>query len=380
MKKRVKGIESIKDTKKIAAILTALSMTLSSGIAMASNENNVDNNVSIESTISSNTIDSVLESIYQEQMEYLVPTIEKLKEFYENKDSKDIIKNGYKNAYNAINVDLDYSKIYNGLNYNYKPINTNLIEAIDRNNTIIYSLKIKALGNGRDPEYGIITDNNTPLGFRVKTEEDKKLIDEYTELVGDSYFADYNVLRLINAIDNNDDIEELLITALDSTYDRQMSYIYETRENLKEFYEEKDINNIIKNAYKDAYNSYTEDLNAYYVSYTKNFIDKYILENNQMTNKEIIDKYIELVKRNNRIISAFKIKPMGNGRDPEYGIINDDSTQLGFRAKTEEDYKLIDVYTNCLGKNNTVSYDTIRLFDEARVYNINRTNSNVLVK
>ena len=385
MKRRVKEILNginIKDTKKLAAILTALSMSFSSGIVMAQDTKELveDNNLVYEDYLDENIIESVLESIYQNQMEYLVPTISKLKEFYETKDTKDIIKNGYDYAYDVINIDLDYYVIYNGTDYTYRPKSINLMDAIEKNNMLIHSLKIKALGNGRDPEYGVIKDNNTELGFRIKTEEDKKLIDEYTEIVGESYFADENILRLINGIKNNDDIEELLLAALDSTYDKQMAYIYEVRDNLKTFYEEKDSNNIIKEAYPNAYNSFNEDLNAYYVSYTKNFIDKDILANNEMTNKEMIDKYIELVKRNNGIINSFRIKTLGNARDTDYGVIKDSKSELGFRIKTEEDKQLIDEYSECLKENNTINYDVIRLFEEARSYNLNRSNIQVLKK
>lgn len=385
MKRRVKEILNginIKDTKKLTAILTALSMSLSSGIVMAQDTKELveDNNLVYEDFLDENIIESVLESIYQNQMEYLVPTISKLKEFYETKDTEDIIKNGYDYAYDVINIDLDYYVIYNGTDYTYRPKSINLMDAIEKNNMLIHSLKIKALGNGRDPEYGVIKDNNTELGFRLKTEEDKKLIDEYTEIVGESYFADENILRLINGIKNNDDIEELLLAALDSTYDKQMAYIYEVRDNLKTFYEEKDSNNIIKEAYPNAYNSFNEDLNVYYVSYTKNFIDKDILANNEMTNKEMIDKYIELVKRNNGIINSFRIKTLGNARDTDYGVIKDGKSELGFRIKTEDDKQLIDEYSECLKENNTINYDVIRLFEEARSYNLNRSNIQVLKK
>ena len=74
------------------------------------------------------------------------------------------------------------------------------IDLIERNNRIIAGFRIKASGNGRDPEYGVIPDSNSEYGFRRKTDEDKFLIDNYTLLVQNTYSVDYSILNLLNSV------------------------------------------------------------------------------------------------------------------------------------------------------------------------------------
>ena len=76
------------------------------------------------------------------------------------------------------------------------------------------------------------------------------------------------------------------------------------------------------------------------------------------------EELVNLIRENNNMISMLSIKPAGNGRDPEYGIISDSNSELGFRKKTKEDMELINKYTDLVEIDN--DYSLISLFDYAK--------------
>lgn len=379
MKKKVINViknVNINENNKIIAVLTALSLSLTNEVIIAkaidiNNENNIVHN---ELNNKQFNIDYVMNDIYQKQMDYLIPTIEKLKDFYNERDTKDIIKNGYKNAYNVINTDLNYYKAYNGTDYDYISKEYNLFETIKKNNILINNLKIKSSGNGRDTDYGVIYDDSSELGFRLKTNEDIELIDEYTNIVKNNFILDNSLINLLERINNNENVNDLLLNVLEDYYERQMIYIDNTRNDLKEFYDNED-SNLIKESYSDAYNSYSSDLNAFKVNYGSNysFIDKDIANSEYLSNNELIEQYIYLIKRNNIIINNFKIKRNNSARDTDYNMIIDNNNELGFRTKTDEDKMIIDVYSNLINESYNIGDNLVIMIED--IYNYNKDNT-----
>ena len=67
--------------KKAAALSTAAMMSMA-GATPAFAQTNVNNVEAQQFDYDINNMDNVLDDLYQQQMNYLVPTVEKLKEFY----------------------------------------------------------------------------------------------------------------------------------------------------------------------------------------------------------------------------------------------------------------------------------------------------------
>ena len=351
MKKKVIKKENITKKGKMILASFVIGTTMLNGVGVCAN-NDTLTNISYSDTNLS--INNNLNDIYQKQMSYLVPTMNKVKEYFNNKDKKDIIKIGFPNAYLI-------SK--NNLDIKYNLSNEELLNIIRNNNRILSILSIKPFGNGRDPEYGIIHDNSR-LGFRKKTEEDKELINEFVSLIDYRAYVNNDILSLIDKINNNEYISDTLLSVLRSTYSKQINLILKNRESLKDFYENIDTKDIIKTSFPSAYESYTKDID--YIKYSFN---QYVLNEVNVNENDLIDNYISAIKENNTIINNFKIKPAGNGRDPEYGIIYDSSSNLGFRKKTEEDKELINKYSDLVEIDN--DYNLISLLSYAKDKKLN---------
>ena len=130
---------------------------------------------------------------------------------------------------------------------------------------------------------------------------------------------------------------------LNNIYQKQMSYLIPTMKRINEFFNSKDKNDIIKIGFPNVYEISKNNLEIKY----------------NLTSEELVN----LIRENNCMISMLSIKPAGNGRDPEYGIIRDNS-ELGFRKKTKEDIELINKYTDLVEMDN--DYSLISLFDYAK--------------
>ncbi len=366
MKRKVKNTRKIDLKTKLAVGVLVLGLSTNSlGVAFA-NDFSINQDNFVTNSIDDINMSLVLNSLYQEQMEYLVPTIDKLLEFYEHSDTENIIKIGFPEAYKAVKTDLNYYKIYNGVSYEYKSKN-DVKDAIINNNKIIGNLKIKPAGNGRDPEYGIIKDNSE-LGFRIKTNKDKELIDNYTEIVGERFFVDQEILNLIDGLENTNDIEDVLIKALKNTYNTQIKKIKLLRENLNPYYQDEDSEYFIKNSYTYAYDSYSKDLNYYRINYGANaygYYPKYDFSN--VSNEELIQTYIDLIKENATIINNFNIERTGSARDTDYNMIKDGDK---YRIKTDKDKEFISKYTELLRGRVYSNSQLIKLFEYSKNYNL----------
>ena len=349
----------------IVSVLTASSSILN-GNAQASDMPPYNYELYSNYINSSIDIDNVLNYIYQNQMNYIVPTLNKLKDFYKNVDTEDIIKNAFPLNYSIVNKELNYDISYDGKNYNYVSFNNNKLEDIKNNNILINSLRIVDQSNARDSNYGTIMDSNNKNGFRVLTEKDKQLISKYNSLLSDRFIINDNLINLVEKVVNNDNdnLENMLLISLKTTYNDQIKYIYDTRKKLEYFYENIDSENIIKNSYSDAYNSYTKDLNYIIVDTggTYIFLDKDIELDHNMSIEEKIEKYVEKVRENNTIIFNFNIKNGGSSRDTDYGLIKDANSEYGYRKKTDEDNVLINNYTDLIGDNKAMDNSIIELF------------------
>ncbi len=315
-----------------------------------------DNNINYENDttyMDMATFDTskVVESLYQQQMNALVPALEKLQNFYTTVDTNNIIKTAYKGAYEKAFTNLGYMKIsYGNSNYyNYVPASQDYLGEIIKNNELIGALKIKPAGTGREPDYGIIPDSNSAMGFRTKTEEDRRLIDEYTSILSEAQIIDSSVISLIVAINNGEALDDVLLYAVKDVYQNQKNYLDIVKPELINFYKNQDSKNIIKNGFDTAYtalNIPTDDSALY--------------------TDEQPSSFIPLIIRNNEIFSRLRIDVAGNGREPDYGVIRDPESDYGFRQKTEEDKQLIAEYTKILGKTPIVSPELIALFNYAQ--------------
>ncbi len=346
MKKKVINKERITKKGKMILASFVIGTTILNGVGVYAGN---DLSTSVSYSTNDSRVDNILNNIYQKQMSYLIPTMKRINEFFNSKDKNDIIKIGFPNVY-------EISK--NNLEIKYNLTSEELVNLIRENNCMISMLSIKPAGNGRDPEYGIIRDNSE-LGFRKKTDEDKALINEFVSLIDYKAYLSNDVLNLVSKLNSNEDISSTLLNALRSTYSRQISLILKNREALKDFYDNVDTKGIIKNSFTSAYESYTKELN--YIKYPFN---QYVLNEIDVSNEDLINNYMSAIKENNIIINNFKIKPAGTGRDPEYGIISDSNSELGFRKKTKEDIELINKYTDLVEMDN--DYSLISLFDYAK--------------
>ena len=274
-----------KREKKLVAYLTALILGISS-LSVPAYAESTNNNISYsQQEINSKLV--ILQTLYTEQQNYLNHTIADLKQFFAEKDSKNIIKEAYPNVYETISNQLDQSY----------PLNSEeeYIESIKENNRLIQSLKIKPLGTGRDPEYGIISDQNSEFGFRVKTEEDKALIDGYTNILGNPLVVNEKLLKLIETPNDEIDKEEYLST-IESLINNQINYLINVDKNLQKFYEERDTQNIIKEAYPNAYEAINYKPNCY-ISFNGNSYQ--VAKDQEMSLDEILKNYIEVLNNNN---------------------------------------------------------------------------------
>ena len=317
--------------KKAAALSTAAMMSMA-GATPALAQTNVNNVEAQQFDYDINNMDNVLDDLYQQQMNYLVPTVEKLKEFYSNVDTKNIIKTGYGNAYNVINTDLGYETRSYGYNSTvYISKNQDLVSELKKNNQLINSLKIKST-SARDTDYQMIFDGSN---LRLKTKEDNDLIDNYTNIVGYPITINENLINLLNDIKNKnyDNIDDEYLNALTEINQAQNKYIFSTKSKLKDFYENIDTKNIIKNGYNGAYNAYLDN-NYYNIDFSdENEIESFLLES---------------IKNNNNIITSMRINGI-TSRTPDYNVIVDPSAQMGIRQKTSEDKELIEQYSNIVG-------------------------------
>ena len=125
-----------------------------------------------ENYVDSAEIDTqkVLENLYVEQMNTLVPALENLKKFYTDVDTKNIIKTAYSYAYDAFQKPLNDSILLD----EQTNVTNAYISLIIRNNNILNSIITS---------YGVIMDPNSEYGFRIKTEEDKNLIEQYSRII-----------------------------------------------------------------------------------------------------------------------------------------------------------------------------------------------------
>ena len=367
---------------KLIAFLCALStsLSMSNAISVRANDNIEHDNVIQEDIIKEDVIkddfgiDYVLKNIYQNQMSYLLPTIEKLKEFYNEEDKNNFIKDAYPNSYSVINNDFNYNVFYDGTGYNYIT-SGDYLEAIKNNDRLIRMLIIKRAGNARDTNYNIVSDPNSVLGFRSITSEENELIEKYSNILGKPYFLNENFISLIEKIKLGDteNIEGILFNSLKSFYNNQMEIIYNTRANLADFYSNKDNENFIKKSYINAYNSYNTDLNCYVIDYggTYSFVDKDMYVNSDMDLNEKIVALTNLIRRNNIILHDFKIKRLGNARDTDYGLIWDGN---GYRVKNQADYEIIDKYSEMINNNGIINDSIIDLFDKLSLFLQNKSN------
>ena len=361
MKKQVKKIEKYDKNKKqkLCIYLMALTLGVSSlGVNVYAKEEANTLSVIDVNNLNSNS----LKDLYQYQMNYLYNTIEELKEFYLNEDKNDIIKNAYPNAYDVINYDFTKDAYYISMGQFIAKNEEDYAKLIIKNNELIRSLNIKSLGNGRDPEYGIIKDNNSELGFRKKTLEDKELINKYTDILGNPFIISSDLLKVLSTDEVN---EEDLLNALESVINNQINFIKSTQNKLRKFYDETDSKNIIKNAYDSAYLSYNSLIGVMYT--TDGYGHYSVVRDNSLSTSELIKNYLDIIKENNILIGNFKIKSLGNSRDPEYGIIKDSSSELGFRKKTLEDKELINEYTDIVGNLNVLPISVIECLGEKNI-------------
>ncbi len=340
-----------KNKKALASGLIAASLIGSTTPALASQ--NVEENIEEATYSDIETIDTqkVVESLYEKQMNTLVPVLEELKEFYTNIDTDNIIKTAFKPAYEKVFTDLGYMKISYGSTsyYNYVPVSQDYLGEIFKNNELINALRIKPMGTARDPDYGIMTDPNSEMGFRTKTEEDRALIDSYTNILNKTKTINQSVISLIVAINNGEDLEDVLLYSLRSTYEEQRKYLNTILPELEKFYSEVDTQDIIKNGYNNAY----EAINM-------------PTDEAVFNDMEEIDAYLSLISRNNNILNSLRIEVAGTARDTDYGVIMDPSSQYGFRLKTEEDKALIEQYSNIIGQRPLVNNDLMTLFSQAK--------------
>ncbi len=343
-----------KTKAKIGAGIIAGTM-IGGGMPVLAAENKPVENYSNESYVDFAEIDTqkVLENLYEEQMNTLVPALENLKKFYTDVDTKNIIKTAYRSAYEKVFTDLGYMIVnYGGTSYyNYIPATQDYLGEIIKNNNLINDLRIRPAGNAREPDYGIITDPSTALGFRTKTEEDRALIDSYSNILDKVKYIDNSVISLIVAINNNENIDEVLLYALKNIYEEQRNYLYSVKPQLENFYTDVDTKNIIKTAYSYAYDALKIPLD-----------DSILLD--EQTN--LTNVYISLISRNNNILNSLKIKSAGNARDTDYGVIMDPNSEYGFRIKTEEDKNLIEQYSSIIENRPIISNDLLNLFIKAQ--------------
>ena len=208
-------------------------------------------------------------------------------------------------------------------------------------------LRIKRNGTARDTDFGMIKGKDG--NYRPKTEDDKALIEQYTNIFNKALYIDDTILDLVNKINNNDITDENLLMEVEQVYRNQIQYLFRTKSNLENFYEEKDTKDIIKNGYPSAYS-----------------VIQAKIDDSVLYDRNDVKLFIEAIKRNNRLISQLRIKSYGTARDTDYGVILDPTTELGFRSKTDEDKALIDEYTNILGTLKTYPEEFITLLEQAQ--------------
>ena len=332
--------------EKVTAALTAAGLLTGVGVQAQASTNGYETN----EQITSNEVDTntVLDSLYQEQM--LIPVIEQLKAFYSTVDNKDIIKKAFPNAYSLLDANLGYTVISYGTNTKtYIPNSQDYIKDINRNNQFILALKIKPAGNSRDIDSGLIRDENAMNGFRLKTDEDKQLIDEYSSILANAKIIDENLIALINSLNNNEDITDDLQSFLWDTYQKQITYLNQVKSALNNFYNEIDVNNVIKRGYPSAYNAYSFEIHD-------------DLEN---INTNINETLYGIIMRNNELINNLEIFDPTSARNNDYGIIMDADTEYGFRTKTEEDKKLIEQYNNIIANSPKINQEIINMLNMA---------------
>lgn len=353
--------ENLKKAASVAAA-TVIGATAAGTSALASEQPQIAN---VDSTINYevNNIDNAIDSLYQSQMSYLVETQSKLRNFFETIDTKGIIKNAFPIAYSVAYAPLNAQAVSYGHGYNYMCNNENVLEEIMLNNKMLGALRIKPAGNARDTDYGIISDPTDEKGFRVQTEEDKQLINEFMDLVGDRYIVNQSLINVLSSAKNNEVNEEEFNTALDEIYQSQMSYLIPAQERIRTFFETVDNKDIIKTGYSGAYNAAYADLECEVRNYGIGAY-RYVSNNPDL---------LAAIKNNNILISSLNIKRSGSARDTDFGVIIDPNAPAGIRTKTEEDLKLIDEYTQNIGNQYSLNYPVINCLESIRELQNNNT-------
>ncbi len=338
--------------KKVTSIATAATFGAFMGTTVFASDRNMKVSLNQEESMLEVGLDSTIDSLYQQQMNYLVTTQKRLQDFFEKVDTKGIIKTAFPLTYSVAYADLNCQTINYGPGaYKYISNNPDLLAEIEKNNTMISTLRIQRSGNSRDTDYGLIADTNSLNGFRLQTEEDRQLIKQFTQVVGYRYLISDSLLNLLSNIKNNNYIDEQIYNdALDDIYQNQMSYLNSTQKLLQDFYKNVDTQGIIKNGYPYAYNAAFVDLNCEIISYGTGAY-AYISNNP--------DLLAEIV-RNEKIISLLRIKAGDTARDTDYGVIIDPSVPVGIRFQTAEDKKLINEYTDRLGIPYSINQTTIQ--------------------
>ncbi len=342
--------------EKVTAALTAAGMLTGVGVQAQASTNGY------ETELQTNAVDLnvVLDSLYQEQMNSLIPVIEQLKAFYSTVDNKDIIKKAFPNAYSLLDANLGYTAISNGTSIKtYIPNSQDYIKDINRNNEYIMALKIQPAGNSREIDSGLIKDENAINGSRLKTAEDNQLIAEYSSILANAKIIDDNLISLVNSLNNNEDITNDLQSYLWNMYQKQNAYLSQVKVALNNFYNEIDVNNVIKKGYPNAFNAYSFEIH----------------DNLENLNASPNETLLGIIMRNNELINNLEIIKSTSARNTDYGIIMDAEAEYGFRTKTEEDKKLIEQYNNIIANSPKINQEIINMLNMALEKSLNASQT-----
>ena len=331
-----------KTKAKIAGTLAALTALGTSTPALASDDVYVDSYIEDDMV----SVEEVLHFLYEKQMNSIIPMVEELNNFYTYVDNKDIIKSAYPRTYQNLDLDLGYiQRSYGSTYYDYVPNDGDYLNGIIKNNHFLLSLKITLNGSGREPTYGVIPDNKSEQGFRMRNSEDIDLISDYNAILNKACLVSENVL---NVVANYDSVSENdLLMALKDIYEDQTNYLNEIMPKLAYFYEQVDVDNVIKKGFSNVYQAFLtpRDDNAIY------------------NTTDAVNNYLSVITRNNEIINGLLIS-----EDAGYGVIIDENAEYGIRQKTDKDKELIENYKKVVGNyysNPILDYSVINLLNQS---------------
>ena len=318
-----------KTKAKIAGTLAALTALGTTTPALANNDVNVDSYIEDDMV----SVEEALHFLYEKQMNSIIPVVEELKNFYPS-------------VYQNLDLDLGYiQKSYGSNYYDYVPRDGDYQNGIIKNNQFLLSLKITLDGSGREPTYGVIPDAETEQGFRMRNSEDIELLRTYNNILKKACLVSENVLNVVN---NYDSVSENdLLMALKDIYEDQTNYLNEIMPKLAYFYEQVDVDDVIKKGFSHVYEAFLtpRDDSAIY------------------NNTDVINNYLSIITRNNEIINGLLIP-----EDAGYGVIVDEAEEYGIRQKTDKDQALIDSYKNVVGNyysNPILDYKVINLLNQS---------------